>query len=155
VERTLLLLKPDAVRRGLTGAILSRFEATGLHLVAMKMVAATRAQAGAHYAEHEGKPFYEDVLSLLTEAPLVACVVEGRGAIAICRKLRGPTNPAEAQPGTICGDYAHYLYKGRNLLHASSDEASAKREIDLWFDAAEIFSYDRYDAPATVGPRAG
>jgi nucleoside-diphosphate kinase len=153
MERTLLLLKPDAVQRGLMGALISRFEATGLHFVALKMVAATREQAAAHYAEHEGKPFLEDVLSLLTEAPLVACVVQGRGAVAICRKLRGPTNPADAPPGTICGDYAHYLYKGRNLLHASSDEESAKREIELWLDASEIHSYERYDAPATIGTR--
>jgi nucleoside-diphosphate kinase len=151
IERTLVIFKPDAVMRGLVGELLQRFERSGLHIVAGKFVWANRDLAAAHYREHEGKPFYNELLEFLTEGPVFAIVLTGRGAISICRKLRGPTDPALAMPGTICGDYSHYLYRGRNLIHASADQESASSEIDLWFKPDEIYLYNRYDAPATLG----
>jgi nucleoside-diphosphate kinase len=151
IERTLVIFKPDAVMRGLVGELLHRFERSGLHILAGKFVQADRELAAVHYEEHQGKPFYDDLLEFITEGPVLATVLAGRGAISTCRKLRGPTDPAVAPPGTICGDYSHYLYRARNLIHASADEKSAAREIELWFTPDEIHLYNRYDAPATLG----
>jgi nucleoside-diphosphate kinase len=151
MEQTLVIFKPDAVKRGLVGELLARFEKSGLHIVAGKFMTASRGLASDHYEEHAGKPFYGTLIDFLTEGPVFAVVLAGEGAVAICRKLRGPTDPAVAPPGTICGDYSHYLYEGKNLVHASSDVISANREIGLWFKSEEIYLYDRYDAPATLG----
>jgi nucleoside-diphosphate kinase len=131
VERTLVLCKPDAVQRGLVGEVVDRLERKGLRLVAMDLRVLDEAVAKAHYAEHEGKPFFGDLVSFITSGPLVAICVEGLDAVAAVRALMGPTNPVQAPPGSIRGDYG--LDIGRNLVHGSDSAASAIREIELFF----------------------
>jgi nucleoside-diphosphate kinase len=131
VERTLVLCKPDAVGRGLVGEVVDRLERKGLRLVAMDLRVLDEAVAKAHYAEHEGKPFFGELVSFITSGPLVAICVEGLDAVAAVRVLMGPTNPVQAPPGSIRGDYG--LDIGRNLVHGSDSAASATREIDLFF----------------------
>lgn len=131
MERTLVLVKPDAVARQLTGEILARYEAKGLRLVAMDLRLADAATVRAHYAEHEGKPFFDGLVEFLTSGPLVAAVLEGESAIACARALNGATNPVEAAPGTIRGDFCTVMR--HNAVHASDSLASAAREIDVWF----------------------
>lgn len=145
IERSLVLLKPDAIQRAVSGKILTRFERAGLKLVAAKMVWIDPDFSKRHYAEHLDKPFYEEMEKFITEGPLLALVLEGRGAIAVIRKMVGSTNPSEAAPGTIRGDYAHDLGDGRNLIHASANPDDAKKEISLWFAQGEIHSYKRSD----------
>ncbi len=143
VERTFALLKPDAVQRGLAGEILSRFEHRGLKVVALKLMRVSRSLAESYYAEHKGKPFYEPLMSYITSGPVVAMVLEGDGAQAIVRKMMGKTNSAEAEPGTIRGDYA--LTIGRNVIHGSDSLESAKREIAFFFKPEELQEYKRID----------
>ncbi len=131
VERTLVLCKPDAVERALVGEIVDRLERKGLRLVAMDLRVLDEAVAKAHYAEHEGKPFFGELVSFITSGPLVAICVEGLDAVAAVRALMGPTNPVQAPPGSIRGDYG--LDIGRNLVHGSDSAASASREIELFF----------------------
>ena len=131
VERTLVLCKPDAVERGLVGEVVDRLERKGLRLVAMDLRVLDEAVAKAHYAEHEGKSFFGDLVSFITSGPLVAICVEGLDAVAAVRTLMGPTNPVQAPPGSIRGDYG--LDIGRNLVHGSDSAASAIREIELFF----------------------
>ena len=131
VERTLVLCKPDAVERGLVGEVVDRLERKGLRLVAMDLRVLDEAVAKTHYAEHEGKPFFGELVSFITSGPLVAICVEGLDAVAAVRVLMGPTNPVEAPPGSIRGDYG--LDIGRNLVHGSDSAASATREVDLFF----------------------
>jgi len=131
-ERTLVLIKPDAMHRGLAGEILRRFEARGLELKEAKLVTVDRALAGEHYAEHAEKPFYEELVEFITSGPTMALVLEGEGAIATVRSTMGATNPADAGPGTIRGDLA--LSMPDNLVHGSDSPESAAREIALWFD---------------------
>jgi nucleoside-diphosphate kinase len=131
VERTLVLCKPDAVERGLVGEVVDRLERKGLRLVAMDLRVLDEAVAKAHYAEHEGKPFFDELVSFITSGPLVAICVEGLDAVAAVRTLMGPTNPVQAPPGSIRGDYS--LDIGRNLVHGSDSAASAAREIELFF----------------------
>ncbi|HZD72640.1 MAG TPA: nucleoside-diphosphate kinase [Actinomycetota bacterium] len=131
VERTLVLCKPDAVERGLVGEVVDRIERKGLRLVAMDLRVLDEAVAKAHYAEHEGKPFFGELVSFITSGPLVAICVEGLDAVAAVRALMGPTNPVQAPPGSIRGDYG--LDIGRNLVHGSDSAASAAREIELFF----------------------
>jgi nucleoside-diphosphate kinase len=131
VERTLVLCKPDAVERGLVGEVVDRLERKGLRLVAMDLRVLDEAVAKAHYAEHEGKPFFGELVSFITSGPLVAICVEGLDAVAAVRVLMGPTNPVQAPPGSIRGDYG--LDIGRNLVHGSDSAASATREVDLFF----------------------
>jgi nucleoside-diphosphate kinase len=131
VERTLVLCKPDAVRRGLVGEVVDRLERKGLRLVAMDLRTLDEPTAKAHYAEHEGKLFFGELVSFITSGPLVAICVEGLDAVAAVRVLMGPTNPVQAPPGSIRGDYA--LDIGRNLVHGSDSVASATREVDLFF----------------------
>jgi nucleoside-diphosphate kinase len=131
VERTLVLCKPDAVERGLVGEVVDRLERKGLRLVAMDLRVLDEAVAKAHYAEHEGKPFFGELVSFITSGPLVAICVEGLDAVAAVRVLMGPTNPVQAPPGSIRGDYG--LDIGRNLVHGSDSAASATREIELFF----------------------
>jgi nucleoside-diphosphate kinase len=131
-ERTLVLIKPDAMRRGLAGEILRRFEARGLELKETKLVTVDRALAGEHYAEHAEKPFYGELVDFITSGPTMALVLEGEGAIATVRSTVGATNPADAGPGTIRGDLA--LSMPDNLVHGSDSPESAQREITLWFD---------------------
>ena len=135
-ERTLILLKPDAVARGLIGEIVARFERKGLTLEAAKLVNVTEALARKHYAEHDGKPFFPGLLAYITSGPVLAMVISGKNAVSTCRGLMGVTDPTKAAPGTIRGDLAMDL--GRNLVHGSDSVESAAREIDLWFTPKEI-----------------
>jgi nucleoside-diphosphate kinase len=144
MERTLVLLKPDALQRRLVGSILARFEAKGLKIVGMKLLQVSRDLAERHYAEHVGKPFYGELVSFITSAPVIALVIEGPRVIEAVRGLMGKTNPFDAAPGTIRGDFG--LSVGMNLVHGSDSPASAAREISLFFSPAEIASYPLADA---------
>lgn len=131
-ERTLILIKPDGVERGLIGEVISRIERKGLKLVAMDLRVADKATAEKHYAEHADKPFFEELVSFITSAPLIAGVVEGPRAIDAWRQLAGGTDPvAKATPGTIRGDFA--LNVETNVVHGSDSQESAEREISIWF----------------------
>jgi len=141
VERTLFIIKPDAVQRGLIGEIITRLERRGLRLVAMKMIRMSEELARRHYAIHEGKPFFEPLVAYITSAPVVVMVWEGPKAIEIVRRTMGATNPAEAAPGTIRADYA--LEIGRNLVHGSDGPQTAVTEINLFFTPEEILSWER------------
>jgi nucleoside-diphosphate kinase len=132
VERTLVLIKPDAVQRALAGGILARLEQRGLKIVEAKLLTVDRGLAEEHYAEHAEKPFFGELVEFITSAPTLALVVEGEGAIGVVRTTMGATNPADAAPGTIRGDLA--LSMPDNLVHGSDSPESAQREIALWFD---------------------
>lgn len=136
VERTLSIVKPDAVARNIIGEIYSRFEKNGLTIVAAKMMRLTEEQAKGFYAEHDGKPFFGDLVAYMTSGPVVVQVLEGEGAIAKNRELMGATNPANAAPGTIRADFAESVEA--NAVHGSDSPASAEREIGYFFDQAEI-----------------
>lgn len=131
MERTLVLVKPDGVQRGLIGEIVTRFERRGLRLVAMKFMQIDRELAERHYGEHKGKPFYEGLLQYITSAPSVAMVWEGTHAIKVVRSMMGETDPFNSAPGTIRGDYA--LEMGRNIVHGSAAPEDAAREVELFF----------------------
>jgi nucleoside-diphosphate kinase len=141
MERTLIIIKPDAVQRGLIGPILSRLERRGLRFAALKLMQITPELAARHYAVHQGKPFYEPLIQFITSGPVVVAVVEGKDAIDIVRKTMGATNPAEADPGTIRADFG--LEIGRNLVHGSDGPDTAAYEIPLFFTKDEILSYER------------
>ena len=141
MERTLILLKPDAVQRGLTGAIIQRFEAKGFKIVGAKLMQISPELAAEHYAAHQGKPFYAPLVAFMTASPIIAMVLEGNDAVRVTRSMMGATFGPDADPGTIRGDFG--LSKGFNLVHGSDSPETAEREIDLFFDAAEILSYDR------------
>jgi nucleoside-diphosphate kinase len=136
VERTLSIVKPDAVARNIIGEIYSRFEKNGLTIVAAKMLRLTEDQAKGFYAEHDGKPFYGDLVAYMTSGPVVVQVLEGENAIAKNRELMGATNPAEAAAGTIRADFAESVEA--NAVHGSDSPTSAEREIGYFFDAGEI-----------------
>jgi nucleoside-diphosphate kinase len=131
MERTLILVKPDAFARNLTGEIIARFERKGLKLVALQQRTLTREIAGQHYAEHEGKPFYGELVDFITSGPLVAMVLEGEQAIKAARQVIGATNPLEAGTGSIRGDFAIEI--GTNMVHGSDAPESAAREVALFF----------------------
>ena len=135
-ERTLVLIKPDALARGLAGEILGRLERRGLEIRAAKLVQLDRSLAERHYAEHSEKPFFGELVDFITSAPTLALVVEGESAISVVRATMGATNPAEAAPGTIRGDLA--LAMPDNLVHGSDSPESAEREIALWFSDSEL-----------------
>ena len=135
-ERTLVLIKPDAVSRGLAGEIVSRFEARGLTMRAGKLLTVGRKLAEEHYAEHTEKPFFGELVSFITSTPTLALVLEGEGAIAAVRSTMGATNPAQSAPGTIRGDLA--LSMPDNLVHGSDSPESAEREVALWFSDDEL-----------------
>lgn len=137
---TLVLIKPDAVRRGLVGEIIGRIERKGLHIVAAKLLKPSRDLAERHYAEHKGKEFYDGLIDFITSGPLMALAVHGVNAVSACRQLAGKTNPIESAPGTIRGDFG--LLTSQNLIHASDSPASAAREVGLWFNDSEIFHTD-------------
>ncbi|HSJ57722.1 MAG TPA: nucleoside-diphosphate kinase [Anaerolineae bacterium] len=141
MERTLVIIKPDAVQRGLIGPILTRLERRGLRLAALKLVQITPELAARHYAVHQGKPFYEPLVQFITSAPVVVAVVEGRNAIEVVRNTMGATNPTQANPGTIRGDFG--IEVGRNLIHGSDGPDTAAFEIPLFFSDAEIVAYER------------
>ena len=135
-ERTLVLIKPDAIARGLGGEILSRLERRGLALRAAKLLRVDRTLADEHYGEHREKPFFGELVEFITSAPTLALVVEGESAISVVRTTMGATNPRDAAPGTIRGDLA--LAMPDNLVHGSDSPESAEREISLWFSADEL-----------------
>lgn len=139
-EQTLVLFKPDAVQRQLVGQLLARFEERGLKIVALKLVAVSQSLAKEHYAVHKERPFFGSLISYITSSPVVALVLEGTNAVAVVRNMVGATDPLEAAPGTIRGDYA--LEIGRNLIHASDGVDTAKAEISLWF-GDELIRYER------------
>jgi nucleoside-diphosphate kinase len=140
VERTLSIVKPDAVLKNVIGEIYSRFENNGLRIVAARMVRLTTEQAQGFYAEHEGKPFYGDLVAYMTSSPVVLQVLEGENAIVKNRELMGATNPKEAEPGTIRADFADSL--DANAVHGSDSAASAEREIAFFFNSDEICARD-------------
>jgi nucleoside-diphosphate kinase len=131
MERTLILVKPDAFARGLTGEIIARFERKGLRIVALEHRVLSEDVARQHYAEHEGKPFFGDLVSFITSGPLVAMVLEGQDAIRAARQVIGATNPLEASPGSIRGDFA--IEVGQNMVHGSDSPESGQREAGLFF----------------------
>ncbi|WP_205697715.1 nucleoside-diphosphate kinase [Conexibacter sp. SYSU D00693] len=131
MERTLILVKPDAFARGLTGEILARFERKGLKIAALKQLTTPRETAETHYAEHRERPFFGELVDFITGGPLVALVLEGQDAIKAARQLIGATNPLEATPGSIRGDFA--IEVGTNMVHGSDSPESAEREIGIWF----------------------
>lgn len=139
-ERTLILVKPDGVQRRLIGTIISRIEDKGLNVIALKMLRVTSDMSRQHYAEHVEKPFYPDLEGFITSAPVVAMIVEGPEAVSVMRTLIGATNGREAAPGTIRGDYGSS--RQMNMIHGSDSVASASREIDIYFSADEICSYE-------------
>ena len=131
MDRTLILVKPDAFSRGLTGEIIARFERKGLHIVALKHMTVDADLAKRHYAEHEGKPFFGELVEFITSAPLVAMVLEGEQAIVAARQVIGATNPIDASPGSVRGDFA--ISVGQNMVHGSDSPESAEREAKLFF----------------------
>ena len=153
IEKSLVIIKPDGVERGLVGEILRRFENAGLKIVGMKMVWIDKKFAEKHYEAHKVKPFFKELVEFITEGPVVAFVIEGVHAVENVRKLVGATSPSEAAPGTIRGDFAHismaYASKkglgGKNVIHASGNKQEADNEIKLWFTKEELHSYMRVD----------
>lgn len=141
MEKTLVLIKPDGVQRALIGELISRFERTGLKIVALKMLHMDEDLARRHYTVHEGKPFFPNLIQYITTCPIVAIVLEGRQAIEVVRKLMGKTDGAVSPPGSIRGDLGTDLE--RNLVHGSDSPASAEKEISLFFRRDEILSYSR------------
>ena len=141
MERTLVLVKPDGMQRGLAGEIIHRLERRGLRIVGLKLLQVDRALAERHYGEHVGKPFYEGLVAYITACPIVAAVFEGTDAVEAVRNTMGKTNPRDAAPGTIRGDFG--LEIGRNLIHGSDSLASADREVALFFNANELLNVSR------------
>ena len=139
MERTFVMVKPDGVQRKLVSKVMGRFEDKGLKLVGLKMLLITPELARKHYGEHEGKPFFKNLVSFITSGPVVAMVWEGLEAIKTARSLMGKTNPLEAAPGTLRGDYG--LFMGNNIVHGSDSPESAAREIDLFFAEEELVEY--------------
>lgn len=149
MNRTLILVKPDGLHRGLAGEIILRFERRGLKLVAMKLIQMSDELASRHYGEHEGKSFYDGLVSYITSGPVVAMVWQGVSAVDAARATMGVTRPVEASPGTIRGDFG--LDVGRNLVHGSDSEESAKREIELFFMPEEIVDWEPSNAQWITG----
>ena len=141
MERTLVLVKPDAVRRGLAGEIISRLEKKGLKIVALKMLQMDSELAEQHYAIHKGKPFFPGLVDFITSAPIIAAVVEGGKAVEAVRRLMGETDPLNATPGTIRGDFG--LDIGQNLIHGSDSVENAAKEINLFFSEREVLNWTR------------
>ncbi|MFD2655376.1 nucleoside-diphosphate kinase [Gracilibacillus thailandensis] len=141
MEQTFLMIKPDAVQRNLIGEIVARFERKGFKLVAAKLTTISEPLAKKHYAEHDGKPFFHDLVSFITSGPVFAMVWEGENVIESSRKMMGKTNPQEAETGTIRGDFGLVMH--RNIIHGSDSPESATREINLFFKKEEIQSYEK------------
>jgi nucleoside-diphosphate kinase len=141
IEKTFLMIKPDGVQRGLIGEIVSRFEKKGYQLVAAKLLSVSKELAETHYAEHKGKPFFEELTSFITSSPVFAMVWQGDGVIAGARAMMGSTHPAQSAPGTIRGDYGMHL--SLNVIHGSDGPESAEREINIFFSQTELIGYER------------
>ncbi len=143
MSRTLVILKPDSIQRNLAGKIISRIEEKGLKITAMKMIFLDKNTAEKLYEVHKGKPFYQSLVDYITSGPIIAMVVEGRDVINVVRKLMGKTNGAEAEPGTIRGDFSTGIEK--NLIHASDSDESLKRELPIFFSEEDIIKYSKVD----------
>lgn len=139
-EKTLIILKPDAVQRGLIGKILNRFEEKGLKIVALKMIFVEKGHAHTHYSDHKGKPFFEGLVDFITSGPVCVFILEGEDIIPIVRNMVGVTDPKKAQPGSIRHDFG--MQVGRNLIHASDSLDSAKKEINIFFKSDEIVDWE-------------
>ena len=137
------MIKPDAVQRGLIGEIITRFERRGIKIVALKLVAVDRELAEKHYGVHRGKPFFEPTVAYITSSPVIAMVLEGENVIHMVRSMMGKTDPQEASPGTIRGDFGQFI--GRNIVHGSDGSDTASFEINLWFTKEELAEYTRVD----------
>ncbi|HEX2905594.1 MAG TPA: nucleoside-diphosphate kinase [Phototrophicaceae bacterium] len=145
MERTLIIVKPDGVQRGLTGEIIRRFEVRGLRIIGMKFMQVSRELAERHYDIHKGKPFFEGLVGYITSSPVVVLALEGTNAVAAARLTIGATKPNEAAAGTIRGDLA--LEIGRNLVHGSDSVENGQKEVSLWFNEAELISWPRNNDP--------
>jgi nucleoside-diphosphate kinase len=141
LERSLVLIKPDAIQRGLTGEIISRIERRGLKILATKMLQMDKTLAQRHYAVHKGKTFFDDLVDFITSSPIIAIVFQGKNSIEIVRQTMGETDPAKAKPGTIRGDFGVDI--SHNIIHGSDSVESALKEIKLFFSPEEIFDYRR------------
>ena len=141
MDRTLIILKPDAVQRGLVGKILTRFEEKGLQIVGMKMLVISQEMAAKHYAPHKGKPFYDGLVRFMTSSPVLVLALQGKGVIDISRKMMGATFGFKAEPGTIRGDFG--VSSSFNLIHGSDSPESAKAELELWFKPDELINYEQ------------
>ena len=145
MDRTLVLVKPDGVQRGLIGEIISRLERRGLKIVGMKLMQVSGELANRHYGEHEGKPFFAGLVGFITSGPIVAMAIEGNNVVGLVRTTVGETNPSDSAPGTIRGDLGVDI--GRNLIHGSDSDESAKRELSLFFTEGELLDYSRDTDP--------
>lgn len=143
MEKTLIILKPDALQRRLLGRIIARFEEKGFRIIGLKMIQISESLARKHYAAHEGKDFFEPLVRYTTSAPVIVMVLEGKNAVEIVRKMMGVTFGSKAEPGTIRGDYA--VSNRFNLIHGSDSPASAEKEIDIFFKKEELFEYNQND----------
>ena len=141
METTLIILKPDAVQRGLMGSIISRFEQKGLAVVGMKMMTISQELAATHYSDHQGKPFYDGLVGFMTSSPVCVLALRGVGAIAICRKMMGATFGSNAEPGTIRGDFG--VSNSFNLIHGSDSPEAATKELALFFNDGELVDFNR------------
>lgn len=141
MERTFLMIKPDGVQRGLIGEIVGRFERKGFTLIASKLMTVSKEKAEAHYAEHHGRPYYDDLMSFITSGPVFAMVWQGDQVIAISRQMMGKTNTLEAAPGTIRGEFA--VHTNRNIIHGSDSPENAVREINIFFAPEELLDYSK------------
>jgi nucleoside-diphosphate kinase len=139
MEKTLILVKPDAIQRNLGGKIISRFEEEGLKIIALKMIHLDKSLAERHYAIHAGKPFYEDLIKYITSTPIIAIVFEGKDAVAVSRKIMGATDPAKAEAGTIRADFGTDIQL--NAVHGSDSTETAEKEIGLYFSESELYNY--------------
>ena len=137
------MVKPDGVQRGLVGEVITRLEKAGLKIIAIKMLKVSQEQAERHYAIHEGKPFYDGLIKFITSSPVLAMVIEGRDAIKHTRRIVGATNPIDATPGSIRGDFA--LEIGRNVVHAADSTENAQKEYKIYFDENDLIRYERID----------
>lgn len=143
IEKTFVMVKPDSVVRGLVGEVVSRIENKGLKLIGLRMIRITEGEAKALYAVHQGKPFYNDLISFIRSAPVVVMAVEGESAVAVVRRLIGSTDAKEALPGTVRGDLS--CSKSMNVVHASDSAENAERELAIFFDPADLVAYRRLD----------
>lgn len=141
MQTSLIILKPDAIQRGLAGQILQRFERKGLRIAGAKLMRVPKALAEKHYAEHKGKPFYDGLIQFVTSSPVMVLAIQGLDAVTVCRNLIGATNGRKANPGTIRGDFG--MSGGFNLVHGSDSETSAERELALWFSQDELTDVPR------------
>ncbi|MGQ9759116.1 MAG: nucleoside-diphosphate kinase [Candidatus Methanomethylicaceae archaeon] len=143
IERTFVLIKPDAVLRGLVGEVISRLERKGLKIVGMRMIRISEEEASSLYSVHRGKPFYDDLIRFIRSGPVVVMAVEGESAVSIVRRIIGPTDSKEAPPGTVRGDLS--CSKSKNIIHASDSLDNAQKELSIFFKDSEILNYSRLD----------